>query len=90
MLYIFSNYFFYFIFTNILKIFIIWFLATGFLCVALAVPQCALETRLTLDSEICLRLCPQGWDGRRGPPRPDFYQGNLSRVKSAPWKLVQV
>ena len=63
---------------------------TGFLCEALAVPQCALETRLTLDSEICLGLCPQGWDGRRGPPRPDFYQGNLSRVKSAPWKLVQV
>ena len=78
MLYIFSNYFFFnFIFKNLLKKFIIWFLDTGFLGVALAVPQCALETRLTSDSEICLRLCPQGWDGRRGPPRPDFYQGNL-------------
>ena len=77
MLYIFSNFFKILSLQIFKKIFIIWFLDTGFLCVALAVPQCALETRLTLDSEICLGLCPQGWDGRRGPPRPDFYQGNL-------------
>ena len=90
MLYIFSNYFFLILSLQIFKKNCYLDLDTGFLGVALAVPQWALETRLTLDSEICLSLCPQGWDGRRGPPRPDFYQGNLSRVKSAPWKLVQV
>ena len=90
MLYIFSNYFFLILSLQIFKKICYLDLDTGFLGVALAVPQWALETRLTLDSEICLGLCPQGWDGRRGPPRRDFYQRNLYRVKSAPWKLVQV
>ena len=90
MLYIFSNYFFLILSLQIFKKNCYLDLDTGFLGVALAVPQWALETRLTLDSEICLGLCPQGWDGRRGPPCPDFYQGNMYRVKSAPWKLVQV
>ena len=68
MLYIFSNYFFLILSLQIFKKIYYLDLDTGFLCEALAVPQWALETRLTLDSEICLRLCPQGWDGRRATP----------------------
>ena len=62
MLYIFSNYFFLILSLQIFKKICYLDLDTGFLGVALAVPQWALETRLTLDSEICLLLCPQGWD----------------------------
>ena len=35
---------------------------TGFLCVALAVLQPTLQTRLALNSEICLSLSPKCWD----------------------------
>jgi hypothetical protein len=36
------------------------FFRKGF-CVALAVPELTLQTRLALNSEICL-LCPKCWD----------------------------
>jgi hypothetical protein len=35
---------------------------TGFLCIALAVLELALQTRLALNSEICLPLPPKCWD----------------------------
>jgi hypothetical protein len=39
-----------------------WFLETGFLCVALAVLELTLETRLASNSEIHLPLPPKCWD----------------------------
>jgi hypothetical protein len=35
---------------------------TGFLCVALAVLELTLQTRLASNSEICLSLPPKCWD----------------------------
>jgi hypothetical protein len=35
---------------------------TGFPCVALAVLKLTLQTRLTLNSEVCLPLSPDYWD----------------------------
>jgi hypothetical protein len=35
---------------------------TGFLCVALAILELTLQTRLALNSEICLSLPPKCWD----------------------------
>ncbi|GAB1291686.1 Zinc finger protein 112 [Apodemus speciosus] len=42
----------------------------GFLCVALAVLELTLETRLASNSEIRLPLPPKCWDYRCAPPRP--------------------
>ena len=38
------------------------FLQTGFLCIALAVLELTLKTRLALNSDICLPLPPKCWD----------------------------
>jgi hypothetical protein len=38
------------------------FLKTGFLCIALAVLELSLQTRLALNTEICLPLPPKYWD----------------------------
>jgi hypothetical protein len=38
------------------------FFETGFLCIALAVLELTLKTRLALNSEICLPLPPKCWD----------------------------
>ena len=38
------------------------FFETGFLCVALAVMELTLETRLASTSEICLPLPPKCWN----------------------------
>jgi hypothetical protein len=38
------------------------FFETGFLCVALAVLELTLWTRLASNSEICLPLPPECWD----------------------------
>ena len=35
---------------------------TGFLCVALAILELTLETRLASNSEVRLPLLPKGWD----------------------------
>ena len=43
---------------------------TGFLCIAMAVPELTLETRLASNSEIRLPLPPKCWDWRQVPPRP--------------------
>jgi hypothetical protein len=45
------------------------FSETGFLCVALAVLELTLQTRLASNSEIHLPLPPKCWDQRRVPPR---------------------
>ena len=38
-----------------------WFFETGFLCIALAVLELILWTRLASNSEICLPLLPSCW-----------------------------
>jgi hypothetical protein len=38
------------------------FVLTGFLCIALAVLELTLQTRLASNSEICLPLPPKYWD----------------------------
>jgi hypothetical protein len=43
---------------------------TRFLCVALAVLELTLQTRLASNSEIHLPLPPKCWDKRHAPPRP--------------------
>jgi hypothetical protein len=45
-----------------LFLFLFWFYETGFLCVPLAVLELTQQTRLTLNSEICLFLPPKCWD----------------------------
>jgi hypothetical protein len=45
-----------------LFIYLFWFFETGFLCVALAVLELTLLTRLASNSEICLPLPPKCWD----------------------------
>ena len=42
--------------------FVCLFIETGFLCVALTILELALQTRLILNSEICLPLLPEFWD----------------------------
>jgi hypothetical protein len=42
--------------------FFFWFYKTGFACVALAVLELTLQTRLASNSEIYLPLPPEGWD----------------------------
>ena len=39
-----------------------WFFMTGFLCIALAVLELTLYTRLGSNSEISLLLPPKSWD----------------------------
>jgi hypothetical protein len=50
--------------------FFFWFFETGFLCVALAVLELTLKTRLASKSEIRLPLPPKCWDQKCVPPRP--------------------
>jgi hypothetical protein len=45
-----------------LFIYLFWFSETGFLCVALAVLELTLQTRLASNSEIRLPLPPKCWD----------------------------
>jgi hypothetical protein len=42
--------------------FFFWFFETGFLCIALAVLELTLQTRLASNSEIRLPLPPKCWD----------------------------
>jgi hypothetical protein len=43
-------------------LFVFCFFKTGFLCIALAVLELTLSTRLASNSEICLPLPPEHWD----------------------------
>ena len=45
-----------------LFLFLFLFFQTGFLCIALAVLELTLQTRLASNSEICLPLPPECWD----------------------------
>ena len=51
-------------------VFVFFFFETGFLCIALAVLELTLLTRLASNSEIRLPLPPKCWDQRRVPPCP--------------------
>jgi hypothetical protein len=44
------------------NLFVVVVFETGFLCVALAVLELTLYTRLASNSEICLALLPECWD----------------------------
>ena len=50
------------IFKKILIYFYFGYFETGILCVALAVLELTLQTRLHLNLEICLSLPPKCWD----------------------------
>jgi hypothetical protein len=45
-----------------LFIYLFWFFETGSLCIALAVLELTLQTRLASNSEIRLPLPPECWD----------------------------
>jgi hypothetical protein len=60
----------YFLFVCLFVCFLFLFFETGFLCVALAVLELTLWSRLASNSEICLPLLPECWTKRRASPLP--------------------
>jgi hypothetical protein len=65
------------------------FFETGFLCVALAVLELALETRQASKSEIYLSLPPEWWDKNHAPPtaRPTTLLKLNSGLASQPFQI---
>lgn len=63
-----------FFFLLLLHLFcLVWFSQkTGSLCVVLSTLELPLRIRLASNSEICLRLSPEGWVSRRVPPLPGW------------------
>ena len=59
---------------TIWRIFLEWGVETGILCIALAILELTLKTRLASNSEIHLPLPPKFWDSRCAPLLPGLFE----------------